>query len=178
MYIFLKNLHHLEGLSTEPITIWSGSLGGDVSYGFSIFDAIKHSKCDIVYIATGIAASMGTIIPQAAKTRLITPNTTYLIHEGYVTIEDTEPKAASSNMQSAKLSVRKFYDVYISRCKNGPFFKDKTDKWIKTYLKKQLMKHGDWNLEPDEIIDLGFADGILGEGDYKNHNLPKTNGVL
>lgn len=168
MYSFIQNLHYLDSLDSKPIVIWSACIGGDVSYGFAMYDAIKNSNSPTIFISTGIAASMGTIIQQAATLRLITPNTNYLIHEGYIGLDDSEPKNAFSAIKSMKISVNKFYEVYKSRCKDLGAFKGKSEKYIVNYLKKQIKMHGDWYLEPNEIISLGFADGIFGEKDYKN----------
>lgn len=167
-YTFIKNLHYLDSQSSEPITIWASSNGGDVSLGFAMYDALRQAKSPTIYIATGLAASMGTIILQAATVRLITRNTDFLIHEGTIYMGDTEPKTASSTIKSLRLSVNRFYEIYLTRCKNSKFFAGKTDKWIKGYLKKLLMKNGDLYLAPSQILEYGFADGILGEGKFSD----------
>lgn len=168
MFGFVKNIHYLDSLSYEPIIIWSSCIGGDVSYGFAIYDAIKLAKSPTIFISSGIAASMGTIVQQAATIRLITPNTNYLIHEGYIGLDDSEPKNAFSAIKSMKISVDKFYNIYKSRCKDLGIFKGKSEKYIVNYIKKNIKSKGDWYLEPKEIMDLGFVDGILGENEHKN----------
>ena len=82
---FIKNLTMLESLNNNPIIIHQYNIGGDQSAGFAIYDAIKASKCKILFICYGSASSMGSIIPQAVSgkgLRVTHPNTEWLIHEG------------------------------------------------------------------------------------------------
>lgn len=166
MYRFIKNLHVLDSINNDPIIIYGGSGGGDVEYGFGIYDAIKLARSPTIFIGLGEVCSMLTIIMQAATLRLITNNTCFLIHEGQIFLGESEPKTANSAVRSHRLTINKFYDIYLSRCLNGNFFKDKNDKYIKNHLKKQLMKKGDWYLEAEEVVHYGFADGVLGKSPY------------
>jgi ATP-dependent Clp protease, protease subunit len=45
----------------KEIIIHINTPGGDVYSGMAIYDTMQHIKCDIVTIATGLAASMGSI---------------------------------------------------------------------------------------------------------------------
>lgn len=158
---FIKNVRYLDSISNLPITIFITSVGGDVNYGFAIYDTIKSLRSKTICVTTGIAASMGTILVQATDLRLITPHTVFLIHEGSICLDEMDAKTAGSTINSMKLSVKKFYEIYLSRCKNSQFFHGKSERQVKTVLKKQLMRTGDWYLEADDIIKHGFADTIL-----------------
>lgn len=168
MYRFIKNLKFLDSINHDPIIFYAGSAGGDVEYGFGMYDAIKLAKSPVIFVGIGEVCSMLTIIMQAANLRLITENTYFLIHEGQICITESEPKIASSAVKSHRLTINKFYDIYLSRCMNGLFFKGKNDRSIKNHLKKQLMKKGDWYLEAEEVVHYGFADGILGQKPYES----------
>lgn len=165
---FIKNLNHLNHISDEPITIYSFSRGGEMTYGLGIFDAIRLSDSPTIHISCGEVASMGTIIAQAANVRLIYPSTCFLIHEGSISLGDTEAKTAISSVQSLKLYVSRLYDIYFSSCKSGPFFKGRSEKFVRGYLKKNLQRKSDWYLLSEEIIKYGLADGILGENNFEH----------
>ncbi|HAI38786.1 MAG TPA: hypothetical protein DCM40_12010, partial [Maribacter sp.] len=82
---FLKNLRILENSSKSPIILHMFSIGGNWYDGMVIYDAIKYSACKFIVISYGIAASMGSIIPQAAfpsGKRITMPNCDWMIHEG------------------------------------------------------------------------------------------------
>ncbi|MBI4860344.1 MAG: ATP-dependent Clp protease proteolytic subunit [Candidatus Riflebacteria bacterium] len=66
-----------------PIQLYINSPGGDVSSGLAIFDTIRLLKSPVTTIATGLAASMGTIILEAAAKglRQSYPNARILIHQ-------------------------------------------------------------------------------------------------
>lgn len=58
----IAQLHYLNQQSHEDITIWINSLGGSVTAGFAIYDAMQRCSCDIITICTGIAASMAAFL--------------------------------------------------------------------------------------------------------------------
>ena len=79
-----SNLRELARTSEDDITIYIQSPGGDVSAGFSIYDTIKALKCDVVTVASGIAASMAAFLLAAAGTkgkRWCQPNAEVVIHQ-------------------------------------------------------------------------------------------------
>lgn len=79
----IKAMHVLESRnSTEPITILMNNPGGDWYHGMAIYDAIKTSNCHCTIKVYGHAMSMGSIILQAADTRIMMPNSRFMIHYG------------------------------------------------------------------------------------------------
>ena len=86
----LKNIHILEALNKDPITIIFNNIGGDVNHGLAIYDGIKNSECHITIKVFGHAMSMGSIILQAADERLMSPNASQMIHYGK--IKEKNPK--------------------------------------------------------------------------------------
>ena len=59
------------------------SNGGSVIHGMKLYSTLKSIARyrDIVTVATGMCASMGTVIHQAGTTRLIEPGCSYMIHD-------------------------------------------------------------------------------------------------
>jgi len=45
-----------------PITMYVNTPGGHVTAGLAIYDTMQYIKCDVVTVAVGLAASMGSII--------------------------------------------------------------------------------------------------------------------
>lgn len=79
-----SSLRCLARESDEDIIIYIQSLGGSVSAGFSIYDTVKALKCDVVTVASGMAASMGAFLLAAAGSkgkRWCQPNAEVLIHQ-------------------------------------------------------------------------------------------------
>jgi ATP-dependent Clp protease protease subunit len=67
----------------KPINLFINSPGGEVTSGFAIYDAIRFIKPEVRVIATGLCASIATIITVAVKkeNRLSLPNCRFLIHQ-------------------------------------------------------------------------------------------------
>jgi ATP-dependent Clp protease protease subunit len=77
-------LRDLARSSEDDITIYIQSPGGSVSAGMSIYDTAKAIKCDIVTVASGMAASMAAFLLAAAGTkgkRWCQPSAEVLIHQ-------------------------------------------------------------------------------------------------
>jgi ATP-dependent Clp protease protease subunit len=67
----------------QPITIFINCPGGEVHSGFSIFDTIRFISSPVITVVSGLAASMGSIIPLAAppERRFAFPNSKFLVHQ-------------------------------------------------------------------------------------------------
>lgn len=61
--LIVSEILYLEAMSEEEkITIYINSPGGEVNAGLAIYDVIRHCKCPVSTIGTGLCASMGAII--------------------------------------------------------------------------------------------------------------------
>jgi len=152
----IKNLHILENLNQEPITIQMNNIGGDVNHGLAIYDAIKSCQSHVKIVVFGHAMSMGSIILQAAKERIMAPNASQMIHYGSLGV-DKHAKTAYKIVDEFK----------------------RIDKWMeKMYLEKIVEKHPlyklgrlqklldhDTFLTARESVALGLADKVLGENE-------------
>jgi len=79
---FIKGMHILNSVSADPITIIMNNPGGDWYHGMAIFDSIKTSQSHCTIVVHGYAMSMGSIILQAADSRIMMPNSRFMIHYG------------------------------------------------------------------------------------------------
>lgn len=80
----VAELLYLEALDPgKPITMYVNSPGGQITAGFAIFDVMRSLKSPITTIATGLVASMATIILAGGTkgSRFSYPNTRILIHQ-------------------------------------------------------------------------------------------------
>lgn len=78
-----SSLRCLARESDEDIIIYIQSPGGSVSAGFSIYDTVKALKCDVITVASGMAASTGAFLLAAGSKgkRWCQPNAEVLIHQ-------------------------------------------------------------------------------------------------
>jgi len=148
---FIRNMHILEGLSGDPITVHLNSCGGDVYHGLAIYDAIKTSPCDVTIIVRGYAMSMGSIILQAAKTRLMGPRAVQMVHYGTDSISHHSKTVMKRAAESERVN-NWMEDMYLSR------IREKHPRYTKAKLRK-LLDH-DTYLTAEASIRLGLADGI------------------
>jgi ATP-dependent Clp protease, protease subunit len=66
-----------------PITIYINSPGGHVTAGLAIYDVMQYVKPDVITVAIGMAASMGSVILAggAKGKRYALPHTEIMIHQ-------------------------------------------------------------------------------------------------
>jgi ATP-dependent protease ClpP protease subunit len=148
----IKNLLILESLNHEEIILLLSTDGGSWELGVGCYDLIKTLKSPIKIISLGKCYSMGTVILQAGTTRLITQNTTLLIHDGSFSTSG-ECKSAEAWAEASKDFRKIMYNIYYSQMvKKNP----------KLTLKdiENLCVH-DTILNSKQTIELGLADGIL-----------------
>ena len=175
---FIKNMRLLENISSDFIVIHQHSVGGEWCEGMMVYDSIVSCKSPIIFICHGIAASMGSIIPQAVIEhgngyRLCTPNCEWLIHDGFTDIyEGQTHKQAQSWAKWEKRNKNKMDEIYLKAFKKGQKFDGFTDKRIISELHKKLNEKEDWWLDANEAVEYGFVDGIYNR-DYTIEDIKK-----
>ncbi|MFA6118416.1 MAG: ATP-dependent Clp protease proteolytic subunit [Parachlamydiales bacterium] len=83
----IRKLWYLESLDNKkPILFVINSPGGAIDSGFAIWDNIKMISAPVYTIATGLAASMGSLLLLVAKKgkRFATENSRIMIHQPLV----------------------------------------------------------------------------------------------
>jgi ATP-dependent Clp protease, protease subunit len=150
---FLKNIMILETVSKDPITIIMNNIGGDPNHGLAIYDAIKACKTVVTIKVFGNASSMGSIILQAAKKRIMSPNSVQLIHYGDLSLNN-HAKVAYKYADENKRLDKWMEKMYLSK------IQAKHPNYTMAELQK-LLAH-DTFLTAQESVRLGLADKILG----------------
>ncbi len=80
--MLIKQLMILEKLdSTEEITLYINSPGGEVVSGLAVYDYIQLMKAPVRTVCVGTAASMGAILFLAGQKREMLEHTRLMIHD-------------------------------------------------------------------------------------------------
>lgn len=149
---FLKSMHILEQKPDEPINIIITSSGGCWHSGMAIFDSIRNSPCSIQITGTGQVMSMGSIIMQAADSRILTPYTRFMIHNGTIELSESHTKIFQSWAKEEKKIQSVMEDIYLEQIrKKHPKF---------TRKKLQELLAFDTILSAKEAVELGLADKV------------------
>lgn len=147
----VKSLHMLQQAAPDKeITIYLNSFGGCWFNGMAIYDAIKLCPCPVTCYVVGSAMSMGSIILQAADTRLIYPNATIMVHDGYETRVNDTPRTFQNWADYSKKSQQLMYRIYA----------EKSGRPVSFWRKKCGV---DLILTAQEAKELGLVDAIYGQ---------------
>ena len=169
----IKNLHVLRHQSkTEPVIIHLNNCGGEMDNGMAIYDAVMSMPYHITMVAYAAAASMASIILQAADTRLIMPSSCFMFHRGALSLGG-ETKTVFSNVDYYKYLDEILLDIYVENVRNSPKFKNKPDVYIRRIIKQNMDKKGDVFLTAKEALYWGFVDGIVTDWDELEKNCLK-----
>ena len=169
---FLKNVKILEHFSDNPIVVHQHSPGGDWNAGMLMYDAMHHSRCKFIVICHGLAASMGSIVPQAAfgnGCRVTMPNCDWLIHDGSVDTGDMTIRQFNSYHGYIDHMRQSMLEIYATACvASGPHFEKMKKGSVKNFLRRRLQSKEDWWLTSEEAVTYGFVDGVFGTKGYDN----------
>ena len=104
----------LDSESSDPITVYINSPGGDVDSGFAIYDTIRFVNSPVTVVGMGLVASAAALIFLSVDKdrRLAFENSTYLIHQPLSQLKGT---AIDLDIYAGKLeSLRKKLDGVIA----------------------------------------------------------------
>lgn len=153
-YMIMKYNRDDKGKSIEdrkPIFIYINSLGGSVSDGFAIIDAVVASKTPVYTVNIGTSYSMGFLIFLSGTKRYATINSTFLCHEGSSSVYDTMSKAKDRMEFENNQMEKHIMDYVLSR----------------THISESLYQEQyrkEWYMYPEEAKKLGVVTDIVGIG--------------
>ena len=151
-YMIMKYNRDDKGKSIEdrkPIFIYINSLGGSVSDGFVIIDAVVASKTPVYTVNIGTSYSMGFLIFLSGTKRYATINSTFLCHEGSSSVYDTMSKAKDRMEFENNQMEKHIMDYVLSR----------------THISESLYQEQyrkEWYMYPEEAKKLGVVTDIVG----------------
>ncbi|KRK79379.1 ATP-dependent Clp protease proteolytic subunit [Companilactobacillus nodensis DSM 19682 = JCM 14932 = NBRC 107160] len=135
--------------SDKDISMYINSPGGSVTDGLAIVDTMNFVKSDVQTIATGLAASMGSVILSSGTKgkRFALPNSTVLIHQplGGAQGQQTEIEIAAQEI----LKTRKRLNHILA------------DNSGQTFEKLQKDTDRDNYMTAQEAKDYGLIDEIM-----------------
>ena len=98
----------------EQITLFINSRGGDIETALGVYDLLRCCGRRVVGIVAGTAQSGASLILQAAQERVMTLNSTLMLHKTHVQTEGTIENA-QEGLNSFRRSEEKFYEIYAER---------------------------------------------------------------
>jgi ATP-dependent protease ClpP protease subunit len=149
---FLKGITYLDGIADSPITVHMNTDGGDWYHGMAMFRAIRACRSHVTVMAWGYACSMGSIILQAADTRILAQNCVVMIHDGSDAPSGTAKAVEAWAEQSKKTRVE-MYQIYLERMKAA-------DPRMTMRQVEEMCSH-DRIFSPEEAVDAGLADWVM-----------------
>lgn len=164
----IRQMKSMEQEGNYPIKVYINCYGGDVGALFSILDAIKTCKCEVITINIGEADSAASLILAAGAKgkRFVTENSRVMLHEVQIsTIIDGEPfSAVDSRLQEWSI----LNDRYLAELSG---LTGKTMEQIKADISGK-----DVFLTAQEAIEYGVADKVMTLEDKERFNLLKVGG--
>ena len=145
--LFAKELNAGNG----NITVWINSLDGDVYAAAQIYNMFMEYKGDVTEKVDALTASAASVIAMAGTTVLMSPVAMMMIHNPItVAIGDSkEMQKAGEMLNEVKEGIMNAYE-------------------IKTGMDRKKISHlmdaESW-FNAKKAVELGFADGILHEGE-------------
>jgi ATP-dependent Clp protease protease subunit len=146
----ISQLHELDMQSSDTITLFLNTDGGNVTDSLAVYDCIRSLESPVVVVVTGICASGGLIILAAGDYRTATENSIFFYHQPII---DMDAVTSTSEMESIK-------DLYHCH-------QTQLDKIIK---KRTKIKIKDWNknfegktsyyFDCQKALEFGFIDDI------------------
>ena len=128
-------------------TVFFNSRGGDTETTLGVYDLLVNCRRKLVGIVAGTAQSGASMVLQACHRRIMTPNSTLMLHLSSVQIS-----GAVEDVQKALDKFRcldeKFIEIYAKRMKRT---RNEMDV---------IMRRVDCHLNPQEALGLGLIDEI------------------
>lgn len=152
---FLKFVDEVIRSDTKEIVIIINSNGGEITYGFAIYDILMALDIEITTVAIGKCCSIATVIFAAGNKRLITNNCYFLIHGAYVDFDDKAElnvKAAKDLWESIVKYNKMILQSYLSIPELNIYIPNFTE-WFDS--------GDDLEYTPNEVVSLGFATELL-----------------
>lgn len=162
---FIRNMHILMRQSEKPILINMKTCGGDWTEGMAIYNIIKACPNKTIILNYTHARSMSSLILQAADKRVMMPDSTFMFHGGTVGYEGTT-KQFLTESEMVKKTNNRMLEIYINSMKKNGIYKNKPEKYIKSWLNKQMDRKEEVYLTAEEAIKFGFADDIFGQNGH------------
>lgn len=144
------SIQYLESKNDKDITVYISSPGGSVYSGLAMYNAMKHSKCDMVTIVDSHAMSMGSFLAACGGTkgkRFIMPEADHMIHQplGGAQGQQTEIEISAKHIKKMRDQLERIYAESTGQSQE---------------VMNKLCDRDNF-LDAEESVSLGLADAIL-----------------
>ena len=136
----------------KDIVMYINSPGWEVYSGMAIYDTMQHIKCDVVTIATWLAASMGSIFLAGGTKwkRYALPHSKIMIHQPLISWGGITWQATDIQIEAAEMmKVKKMFIKLMS---------EHTGQDIKKV--EQDMERNNW-MTPEDALKYWIIDKII-----------------
>jgi ATP-dependent Clp protease protease subunit len=137
----------------KEIQIYVNSPGGSVASGFAIYDTMQYVSAPISTVAVGRAASFGTVLLMAGAKgrRLALPNARIHMHQPLITGRGLQGQASDLDIHAREIiRIKDELNQLIARHTGQPLERIERDT------------DRDFFLSPEEAIEYGLIDGMIG----------------
>lgn len=145
----INRWQRLDGDDGRPYRFVICSPGGNVIAGMKLYSTLKAiaAKRPLITVASGICASMATVLHQAGTHRIIEPGCSYMIHD-----VSGEVFGSITNMQDTMDWLNKLnHQLHVCLAEKAKVSIEEI---------AALAKRRDSWYMPDEVIEMGLADEI------------------
>lgn len=158
---FIRNMNLCMRVNPDKaIVIHMKTNGGHWEEGMAIYDMIKSCPVPVTILSYTHARSMSSLIFQAANKRVMMPNSSFMFHDGTLSIEGTVKQVVSA-IDFGKISDATMMSIYVQAMKSQGKMKKRSKKAIEEWVRTQMDKKEDVYLTASQAVEYGFADQIF-----------------
>jgi len=144
----LQSLVILERKGQGPVTLYVNTEGGCLWNALGMCDIIEASQLEVIAVGVGRIWSSGSIIMQAADHRVMSPNSTMLLHGGELALSG-HPLNGKAWVEAERRATETVADMYAKRSSKNA-----------NYYRRLMNRAQDAILTSQEALDLGLVDEI------------------
>ncbi|MFA5748222.1 MAG: ATP-dependent Clp protease proteolytic subunit [Candidatus Absconditabacterales bacterium] len=136
----------------KDIIMYINTPGGEVYSGMAIYDTMQYVKCDIVTIATGLAASMGSIFLTGGTKgkRYALPHSKIMIHQPLISGGGLTGQATDIQIEAEEMmKIKKMFIEIVAKHTGQKIEKVEQD-----------MERNKW-MNPKDALEYGLIDKII-----------------
>ena len=137
----------------EDLVLEINSVGGSVFAGFEIYTLLRSAECPTVAEVQSLAASAASTVMSGCSRVLVSPVAQIMLHQPAM-YTDGNIEEHDRSLRMLESIQRSIVNGYVTRC---------GDKCTRRQL-ENMVNRETW-LSAQEAVDIGLADGILGQED-------------
>lgn len=146
----IEQMYGLAAISSDPISLWLNSPGGEIPHAFAVVQAMKACPAPVTTIALGRVYSAGLIILVAGAERLAFEGTLFMAHEFHNIRQASSPYSTLKSLRTADDWTYSNLVRHFEKHTNLP-----TDQ-----VRKKLLSV-EYYFDEKEALKMGLIDNIV-----------------